>query len=163
MWNLEKGYRWTYIQNRKRVINVDNKLRSVLWIEIMIPKLEYASESLAKLIKILYWTLHQEVQIPIGLEWGPKFLFLTIFPSGAGTARLETTLGITGKDEALGNQLCSFEMMEGATVLNMMQILYTTNFSPIAGKTGHQIVLKITIIFLSEMSQNNHFSLVKHL
>ena len=50
--NLEKGYKWTYIQNRKRVIDVDNKLRSVLWIEIMIPKLEYASESLAKLIKI---------------------------------------------------------------------------------------------------------------
>ena len=103
MWNLEKGYRWTYIQNRKRVINVDNKLGSVLWIEIMIPKLEYASESLAKLIKILYWTLHQEVQIPIGLEWGPKFLFLTMFPGGDGTASLETTLGVTGEDEALGN------------------------------------------------------------
>ena len=69
----------------------------------MIPKLEYASESLAKLIKILYWTLHQEVQIPIGLEWGPKFLFLTMFPGGAGTASLETTLGVTGEDEALGN------------------------------------------------------------
>ena len=44
-----------------------------------------------------------------------------------------------------------------------MQILYTTNFSPIAGKTGNQIVLNITIIFLSEMSQNNPFGLVKHL
>ena len=86
-----------------------------------------------------------------------------MFPSGAGTARLETTLGVTGKDGALGNQLCSFKMMEGTIVLNMMQILYTTNFSPIVGKTGHQIVLKITIIFLSEMSQNNPFGLVKHL
>ena len=45
----------------------------------------------------------------------------------------------------------------------MMQILYTTNFSPTTGKTGHQIVLMIAILFLSEMSQNNPFGPVKHL
>ena len=45
----------------------------------------------------------------------------------------------------------------------MMQILYTTNFSSTAEKTGHQIVLIITILFLSEISQNNPSGLVKHL
>ena len=26
MWNLEKWYRWTYLQNRNRVKNVENNL-----------------------------------------------------------------------------------------------------------------------------------------
>ena len=26
MWNLKKGYKWTYLQNRNRVIDVENKL-----------------------------------------------------------------------------------------------------------------------------------------
>ena len=26
MWNLQKGYKWTYLQNRNRVIDVKNKL-----------------------------------------------------------------------------------------------------------------------------------------
>ena len=26
MWNLKKGYKWTYIQNRNRVTDVENKL-----------------------------------------------------------------------------------------------------------------------------------------
>ena len=26
MWNLKKGYKWTYLQNRNRVTDVENKL-----------------------------------------------------------------------------------------------------------------------------------------
>ena len=26
MWNLKKGYKWTYLQNRSRIIDVENKL-----------------------------------------------------------------------------------------------------------------------------------------
>ena len=26
MWNLKKGYKWTYLQNRSRVTDVENKL-----------------------------------------------------------------------------------------------------------------------------------------
>ena len=27
MWNLKKGYKWTYLQNRNRVTDVENKLK----------------------------------------------------------------------------------------------------------------------------------------
>ena len=26
MWNLKKGYKWTYLQNRNRLIDIENKL-----------------------------------------------------------------------------------------------------------------------------------------
>ena len=26
MWNLKRGYKWTYLQNRNRVVDVENKL-----------------------------------------------------------------------------------------------------------------------------------------
>ena len=28
MWNLEKGYKWSYLQNRNRVTDIENKLKS---------------------------------------------------------------------------------------------------------------------------------------
>ena len=34
MWNLKKGYKWTYLQNRNRVTDVENKLMATRgWVE----------------------------------------------------------------------------------------------------------------------------------
>ena len=31
MWNLKKGYKWTYLQSRNRVTDVENKLMVTKW------------------------------------------------------------------------------------------------------------------------------------